>query len=231
MDTLSLPFKDDIPEIDLLFAVSATSVNSNATYTLMRDTIKQVIDRYGTDKIHYNVIVFGSGAITVIRFKNTLPISPVALKAAVDALPITTGGPALDNALEEALREFEQPASRPNAKKILVVISDKKSGLSRSILTTAVRKLENKGVLVISVGIGSAVDRDEFKVLSPNPLDVIIVPVSEIPALLAVRIMERALRSKFHTNLGRGGHYNGFHTKRLITKCSPSDCSSSHIVS
>ena len=39
-------------EVDVAFAISANSVNHRQTFRLMKDTIKWIIGKYGTDKLH-----------------------------------------------------------------------------------------------------------------------------------------------------------------------------------
>jgi len=179
-----------------VFALSATSANSVQAYQLMKSTVKTFINTYGVNKVHYSIIVYGATVIRVVNFNKTFPISANELKAAIDKQGALMGGPFLEGALKEAFRVFNERMRRPGAKKVLVVITDKNSGASPSTLATAVRRLEEKGVLVISVGIGETVERSELKVISPNPMDVISVRLNVNPSVLAERIMDRILRRK-----------------------------------
>lgn len=179
-----------------MFAISAVSAFSQSAYELMKNTIKQFIIKYGVNKIHYSVIVYGDSVIRVVNFNKTFPISVNDLTKAIDAQPALRGGPALTNALAEAIRIFQERVGRPGAKKVLVIITDKNSGIPSSTLATVVRPLEDSGVLVISVAVGNFVDRSELIVISPNPMDVISVRLNTNPSVLAVRIMDRILRRK-----------------------------------
>lgn len=185
-----------MPNIDLAFAISATSANSNQSYDLMKNTIKKFIDQYGVDKIHYSLIVYGDSIVRVVNFNHTFPPSAIDLKAAIDAQPAISGGPYLEGALQEAFKVFNETEGRPDAKKVLVVMTDENSGTDENSLSTAVKPVEDLGVLVLSVGPGSAVDRNELSVISPNPLDVISPALGENPSVVADRIMERILRRK-----------------------------------
>lgn len=184
-----------LPDIDVVFAISATSNISAQTFNVMQNTIKQFIDKYGANKVHYSLIVSGGSATTVINFNHTFPPSANELKTTIDAQVPLSGDPALGNALEEAFRVFNGTIGRPNAIKALVVITDQNSGDDEGSLATAVRPLEDDLVLVISVAIG-AVNRSELLVISPNHLDVISVAVNVNPLALAVRIMDRILRKQ-----------------------------------
>ncbi|XP_022783430.1 coadhesin-like [Stylophora pistillata] len=187
----------NIPKIDLVFALSATSVSSSLSYELMRNTIKRFIDRYGVNNIHYSIIVYGNQVVRVVNFNRTFPLSANELKIAIDKQPALSGGPVLINALQEAYRVFKESVGRPGAKKVLVVMTDKNSGSRPNFLSQAVRPLEDLGVLVISVGVGDGVSRSELSIISPNPLDVISARLSINPSVLAVRIMERILKLNF----------------------------------
>ena len=191
----TIVFSENVPEIDLAFALSATSATSGDTYALMKKTIKAIITRYGIDKIHYSFIVFANTATIKVDFGKTFP-SKDALKQALDGIPKENGATGLDKALEQAKALFESNDVRPNAKKVLVTLMDEASNIADAALVKKVRPLEDKGVLVISVGIGSEVKAAELRVISPNPQDVILVSKDEPPTQLAVEIMERVLRGE-----------------------------------
>ncbi|XP_078343053.1 coadhesin-like [Oculina patagonica] len=194
LDCYNGPCQDpNIPLIDLVFALSATSANSVRSYELMQNTLKAFINKYGVNKIHYSIIVYGDSVIRVVSFNRTFPISASDLKAAIYRQPALFGGPVLKDALQEAFRIFNETVGRPGARKVLVVITDKNSGAPSNALANAVRPLEDNWVLVISVGVGY-VERSELNVISPNPLDVISARLKINPSVLAERIMDRILR-------------------------------------
>ena len=50
-----------VPEIDLAFAISATASDADDTFLRIKDTIKYIVNKYGTEKIHgYGLLVFGT---------------------------------------------------------------------------------------------------------------------------------------------------------------------------
>lgn len=51
--------KPPVPEIDLAFAVSATATDADETFNRIKDTAKYIVKKYGTEKIHYALLVFG----------------------------------------------------------------------------------------------------------------------------------------------------------------------------
>ena len=80
----------EIPKVDLAFAVSATSRDADRTYKLMKDAMKYIAQEYGTNKIHYGLIVFGDSATIKINFSDKYPSSE-GLKAFLDTIPRSTG--------------------------------------------------------------------------------------------------------------------------------------------
>ena len=108
-----------IPEVDLGFALSATSTFHNEIFKLMKDTITYIVETYGTEKIHYSVLVYGDTATTEIHFGQTPP-SVQQLKAAIEKLPAGTGIPDLAKALDGAVTMFQDGDTRPLTRKVLL---------------------------------------------------------------------------------------------------------------
>ena len=55
-----MPDKPPVPEIDLAFAISATASDADETFTRIKNTTKYIVNKYGTEKIHYGLLVFGT---------------------------------------------------------------------------------------------------------------------------------------------------------------------------
>jgi hypothetical protein len=85
----------------------------------MRDSIKSIVDKYGTSRLHYSLIAFGATASTKISFSAKLPDKD-AIKRYIDGITLPRGGPALDQALIEAKNVFDGAGVRPNAKKVCI---------------------------------------------------------------------------------------------------------------
>lgn len=108
-------------EVDVAFAISANSVNNRQTFRLMKDTIKWIIGKYGTDKLQYSVILFGADAVTELNFGSKVS-TPNVLIQLVQGLSRRSGEPHLDKALEEARKAFQSAGVRPNARKVMYVV-------------------------------------------------------------------------------------------------------------
>ena len=192
----SLSSDSNIPELDLVLAVSATSLKGFETYNSMRDTINRFISTYGSKKVHYSIFVYGNSLQRVISFNHTFPPSVGELQQSISKHAPISGPTVLKNALQETQTIFKEIPSRPNAKKVLLVFTDSNSP-SDGNLAQAVEPLEKDKILVISVGVGD-VNRTELLTISPNPLDVLSVKPTAEPGALSKRIMNRILRRKFN---------------------------------
>ena len=106
-----------VPEIELVFAISATGTEADEAYRLMKDTLKSMIDEYGSKEINYSVIVYGSSVEQKIAFDQRFS-DDEALKESVDKIGRATGVPALVETLEEAKKVFEGSNIRGSSIKV-----------------------------------------------------------------------------------------------------------------
>lgn len=106
-----------VPEIELAFAISATGTDAGEAYRLMKDTLKSMIDEYGSKEINYSVIVYGSSVEQKITFDQTFS-DDEALKESLDRMGRATGVPALVETLEEAKKVFEGSNLRGSSIKV-----------------------------------------------------------------------------------------------------------------
>lgn len=176
------------PEIDLCFAISATAANADSTFTLMKETINDVIDNYGINKIRYSVILFGAQAKQVVGFDSSLT-KPAQLEAYVRALDRLSGGSAVDKALEKALESFKKGITRRNARKVLVVITDNESGLETDDIVAKAKLLEKRNVRLITVAVGDSANQQELESIASDNRDVLTVPASVQPNALSKDII------------------------------------------
>ena len=84
----------------------------------MKDIIKWIIDKYGTQRLEYSVIVYGGSASTQVTFGEIFDSDDELIKA-VGNMPRVSGAPSLDKALEAAKDQFESPFMRPKAAKVM----------------------------------------------------------------------------------------------------------------
>lgn len=176
--------------MDLGFALSAASTANNETFMLMKDIINYIVDTYGTQRIHYSVLVYGDTATVEINFGQTPP-SPQQLKTAVDKLRVGTGVPNLADALKKAAKMFEDEDRRPLTRKVLVIMADSESGSTEDEIKKAARPLEDRDIEVIAVAVGDEGDPDELGNTTPDKTNVIETDKDEDPKVVGEKIMDK----------------------------------------
>lgn len=117
--------KPTIPEVDVAFAISSASSDATEVRRQSKAVIKSLIDTYGMEKLKIALIAYGSISKTLATFQDTANFADKELIRYLDRVQAVSGEPNLKAALVNA-DELLRDTGRPNAKKILVVISDKK---------------------------------------------------------------------------------------------------------
>ena len=91
---------------------------------------------------------------------------------------------------------FKQATPRPGAKKVLIVIMDKKSASDASDVKEAAKPLEDVNVKVVPVAVGSEVSLSELEKTTTNKKFIVIVGNDEDPERLGEEIIRKALKSE-----------------------------------
>ena len=184
-----------IPEVDLAFAISAASVEADENFEKAQEVIKAIIDTYGMTKLRYGVIVFGSRASSRISFGDVF-LSDENLKNMIGLLSGPNELPALGEALKKGKELFDNAEERPNARKVLVVITDKKSTSRLDDLKGSAKLLEEDGIKVIPVAIGDEVDHAELKETTPEKTNIVNASTGVDVMDLKNRIMNKVFKGK-----------------------------------
>lgn len=79
-----------IEEIDMVVALCAVSSQSNQSFELMKDTVKSIVDKYGTSKIHYSVVIYGQSAFPTAALSRT-SFTKKDVKEYIDSIPKPRG--------------------------------------------------------------------------------------------------------------------------------------------
>ena len=185
---LSEPTK--VAKLDIGFAIGAASSDASNTLQHMKDIVKTIVDMYGTDKIHYGLITFDNEASIKLPFSRQID-SAEALKFLIDSLPTTTGGPAVDKALEAAKTLFGGEGVRYDAHKVLVLMVDKKSSGDDLTSIKEAMELKESGVNIITVAVGVEPDHGALKNITSPPGNVINTTTTDKPDEVGERIVDR----------------------------------------
>ena len=184
-----------MPEIDLAFGLSATAVNKEENFKKMKDIISGIVDKYGQGKIRYAVINIGKiPESLVLEFSDDFPTDD-SLKKYLTEVRLSIDPPFLDKALDAAKRLFDA-SSRPNSKKVFVIITDKKSNSIPELVTKKAKTLGNTGVSIIPVALGGESNVEELEKTTLKKENVIKVNDSATPKRVAEEIMDKAVQGK-----------------------------------
>lgn len=161
------------------------------TFERIKDTITAIVDEYGiTDRLRFGLIVFGRNAVQRLSFSEESDMN--SLKAKIKSSQRPGGEPNLKKALEEAKRLFDSEPT--DVKRVLVVITDKKSTSRPEDVKKAVLPLEEGGVKIVPVAVGSSAEPSELGVITSNRGYIIETQRKLDPAATAEKIMEKVLK-------------------------------------
>ena len=146
----------------------------------MKDFVKSVANTFdiGPNRACAGVIIYGSNAITAVRFADAL--NNEIFNLAVDRMPYLRGQTRIDKALHLAYSELlsNKGGSRKGVAKVIIVLTDGKQSQvpSRIDIQKAVAPLLSAGIRVFAVGVGKGLARDELELLVEKKEDAISVP-------------------------------------------------------
>ena len=161
----------------------------------MKEVIRKIFEKHGVDSMRPAIIVFGDAVSVRLSFDEEV-IELDELKERIDNLPRNTGTPDLDAALLEANRLLA--GARPNAKKVLVIISDDTSDSRTWEIRAKARELEEEEIEVVAVGIGNEANLKQLEHTTPHKDNLITAEKDSDTDDLADEILEKILRSKCH---------------------------------
>lgn len=108
-----------------------------------------------------------------------------------------SGDGGLPNALVETKSLFSSASARVNAKRAVVIIQDKPTGLTVTQLQDITRPLVDEGVVVVGVGNANSVPLSDERALTIINEDAMIVYQNETAGSLSDRIVRRILKGKW----------------------------------
>lgn len=190
-----------LPEIDLTFIVNAASSRASVVFNHMQRVMESIVNRYSQGRIFYSVIVVnGTSPYTVYKFGTVFPDKIVLVNALSKIQGNTVGGSSLDKALQLAANNYNSSNVRSFAIKFVVIITDKRTGLTEAVLRDSFIVLQNAGVRVIPVGIGTEVNDLELKYITAYGDQILMTSSNMSFVSNGEEIMNRIVRSKFSYN-------------------------------
>lgn len=188
--------------MDIGFALTASSIDSVAIFTLMKNTISTIIERYGVGRVQFSIIVYGSVRTTQLAEFNSDFTQEQLINAVNQLQPNPNPNQTLDEGLKQAQALFRGKA-RQNAKKVFVLLTDTVSRVNDNALIVQTARLRREGVFLLSVGFGSQSSRigNQMNSVVYTTDDFIGVPnyPNERVVVIAEAIMFKALAGMLGT--------------------------------
>lgn len=88
---------------------------------------------------------------------------------------------------------FQATSSRPDSRKVLVIITDSNPTNGPDDIIIATEPLNDSGIKIITVGLGMEVDPVELYVITPNKDNALDPKDSDTPKEIAETIMKKIL--------------------------------------
>ena len=107
-----------VPKLDLVFAISALPSDNN--FGVILDVVKEITERFFSDRVQNGLIVFGKDASIKIPFTDKFT-DPKELEKYIGSIVKNNGEPALDKALVLAKTLFESESARKDAQKVYLI--------------------------------------------------------------------------------------------------------------
>ena len=178
----------------MAFAISANAaLDSSENFRKMKDIIDWVINKYGVGTIQYGVVVFGNTPSVKVTF--TQPVNDDQLKAILQSAAKNRAGSNLERALDEVQRLFDS-SPRPDAKRVLVLVTDKRSDSSLEDVETSAEALWSSRIKVVPVAFGREAAPDEVKATTSDEDNLIDAKNTNNPDDVAKDIMEKVLEGQ-----------------------------------
>ena len=184
--------------VDLGFAISATAANAKELFQKMQEVITKFIEKYGSHRMAYSVLTFGSTPTIHVRFRDSTSSDDLLMQYVAN-IPQNPGTASLDKALEGARDLFKASnGARSNALKVLVVITDKKSDSMAQNVKKEAQILDGRKIRVIGVALGDEVENELDDVTDVKD-DVLNTTDTASSAKIVEKVLERLLDSKFRS--------------------------------
>lgn len=159
-----------VEKADIVFLIDASGSVRPANFKKELEFASEMVGNLtiGSDYVHIGVVTFDSQAY--LRLKIGQYNETATIQDAIMKIPYTSRGTSTDVALQFVLTKVfvPQAGDRPNAKDVLVVLTD---GISGNPANTAKQAyfFKEKHIQVISVGIGGNTNKDELTDMASVP--------------------------------------------------------------
>ncbi|XP_048588274.1 uncharacterized protein LOC125572190 [Nematostella vectensis] len=181
------------PQIDIVFVLSASSMKSSTTFSLMQNCILKIGSKFGVYTFHYSVILYGSSSVKTFDFNTAFPYREALIEES-NNLVKENGSSAITEALSLARTVLNDASARSNVGRGVAVIFDKATGKTVQQLQSASRPLHDEGIIVVASGVGPEVTKEEARAMTSRRNDATHVNDTYQPGPLGDHIVRRILK-------------------------------------
>ena len=160
----------------MLFAIDGSRLVGSKTFERMRQFIQGSVKAYNisADETRIGLMVYGGAINNVLSFPNG--ISKFSVEQALASAKPLGGERIMTDALTFADNEFFKVADRPEAAKVLILMTTGKNDqLDKVAVQNAVNALNRKKINILVIGVGKNVDNDELKTITNDKQNVVHV--------------------------------------------------------
>ncbi|XP_062597477.1 uncharacterized protein LOC134258895 [Saccostrea cucullata] len=186
--------------LELVLLVDSSNSLSQDDFTRAKLFMNQIVDSFNiaSDKTRVSVVTYSNNPHIEFYLNSYTSKSP--LKSAIQNLPFRPGSTNTAGALQTAVSNVFT-GSRPNAAKVLIVITD---GQSNDMLNTqhAADNAKNNGIIMFSVGVGSRIDHSELNYMATTPSCTHVFTVSGYDEIKALKeeLIQSSCRAPVYIN-------------------------------
>ncbi|GAB1600178.1 protein PIF-like [Argonauta hians] len=176
--------------VDAIILIDGSDSISDNDWGKSRNFARGLIDSFniGMDTMHVGMMVYSSGIGDVVDLQQFR--SKETLKTLASGLRHPKDGTNTANGIREMTKMMEREA-RPGAARVAVILTDGRSRYPNETIEEA-QKAKSAGIVMITVGVGHAISRDELAQIATSEREVI--DVSDFSSLQGVvGILEKLL--------------------------------------
>lgn len=177
-------------------------MDAEENFKLVKSTIDSIIERHGVKKHLYSLMTFGQRSNIVFPFQKTDKESLLTL---IQGARLPSGSPDLVNALKDVKYLFFQPSggARPDSRKVIIVMIDRKSVNTGSNIEKIVGDFEDGKVRFVTVIIGKNAGQDELIPLAPDKdkTNIVYTDKDGVPSIVGKKIMVLITLGKYYRDI------------------------------
>ncbi len=179
----------------------ADGANADATFAAEKELIKKMIDKsdIAQSATLFGAVIYDTDANLAIRFGDVY--SKENAKNAIERLQRIRAGNNLARGLEVARDRLfnEKYGARRNVAKTLIVFVDKKSSSEEiNRMATVAKQLQDSGVKMIVIGVGSEVDEKQLSALASDSTTLFKPPTLESLKDVLSKMAEASIPGKLN---------------------------------